>query len=159
MTFPNCSFQCNLLLLQFLPLSVSATHLTCCLGKTKPTNLPNEQSDTHSNLSLVPFFSHLFTLLWKVPSALLVTHPKSATILYLHYYCSSPSHHCACLMAQQVKTPAVQEILDTLVRSLGQEDPFEKELGTHSSIIAWDVPWTEEPGGPQSMGSQRVRHN
>ena len=62
-------------------------------------------------------------------------------------------------MAQQVKTPAVQKILDTLVRSLGQEDPLEKEMGTHSNIIAWDVPWTEEPGGLQSMGSQRVRHN
>ena len=44
------------------------------------------------------------------------------------------------------------------VLSLGQEDPLEKEIGTHSSILAWEIPWTEEPGGLQSMGSQRVRH-
>ena len=42
------------------------------------------------------------------------------------------------------------------VRSLGQEDPLEKEMATHSSILAWRIPWTEEPGGLQSMGLQRV---
>ena len=52
--------------------------------------------------------------------------------------------------------PAVQE---TRVRSLGQEDPLEKEMATHSSILAWKVPWTEEPGGLQSMGSQRAGHD
>ena len=52
--------------------------------------------------------------------------------------------------------PAVQE---TKVRSLGQEDPLEKEMATHSSILAWRVPWAEEPDGLQSMGSQRVGHN
>ena len=45
---------------------------------------------------------------------------------------------------------------ETRVRSLGQEDPLEKEMGTHSSILAWKISWTEEPGGLQSMGSQRV---
>ena len=55
-----------------------------------------------------------------------------------------------------VKTlPAVQE---TLVWSLGQEDPLEKGVATHSSILAWRIPWTEEPGRLQSMGSQRVGH-
>ena len=49
--------------------------------------------------------------------------------------------------------PAMQE---TWVLSLGQEDPLEKGLATHSSILAWRIPWTEEPGGLQSMGSQRV---
>ena len=48
------------------------------------------------------------------------------------------------------KLPAVWE---TWVRSLGQEDPLEKEMATHSSIFAWKIPWTEEPGGLQSMGS------
>ena len=48
---------------------------------------------------------------------------------------------------------------ETRVRSLSQEDPLEKEMATHSSIIAWRTPWTEEPGGSQSMGSQRVGHN
>ena len=48
---------------------------------------------------------------------------------------------------------------ETLVRSLGGEDPLEKEMATHSSILAWEIPWTEEPGGLQSMGLQRVRHD
>ena len=52
--------------------------------------------------------------------------------------------------------PAMQE---TWVRSLGQEDPLEKEMATHSSILAWRIPWTEEPGGLQSTGSQRVGHD
>ena len=46
---------------------------------------------------------------------------------------------------------------ETQVQSLGWEDPLEKEMATHSSILAWKIPWTEEPGGLQSMGSQRVR--
>ena len=45
------------------------------------------------------------------------------------------------------------------VQSLGQENPLEKEMATHSSILAWRIPWTEEPGEPQSMGSQSVRHD
>ena len=52
--------------------------------------------------------------------------------------------------------PAMQE---TRVRSLGWEDPLEKEMATHSSVLAWRIPWTEEPRGLQSTGSQRVRHN
>ena len=61
------------------------------------------------------------------------------------------------LVAQLVKNqPAVQE---TRVRSLVQEDPLEKEMATHSSILAWRVPWREEPGRLQSMGSQRVGHD
>ena len=47
---------------------------------------------------------------------------------------------------------------ETWVQSLGQEDPLEQEMATHSSILAGIIPWTEEPGGLQSMGSQRVRH-
>ena len=60
-------------------------------------------------------------------------------------------------MAQIVKIlPAMQE---TQVQSLGQEDTLEKEMATHSSILAWRIPWTEEPGRLQSLGSQRVRHD
>ena len=60
-------------------------------------------------------------------------------------------------MAQTVKRlPATWE---TRVRSLGREDPLEKEMATHSSTLAWKIPWTEEPGRLQSMGSQRVGHN
>ena len=45
------------------------------------------------------------------------------------------------------------------IQPLGQEDPLEEEIATHSSILAWEIPWTEEPAGLQSMGLQRVRHN
>ena len=63
----------------------------------------------------------------------------------------------AFLVAQIIKLlPAMQE---TRVRSLGQEDLLEKEMATHSSILAWRIPWTEEPGGLQSMESQRVGHD
>ena len=48
---------------------------------------------------------------------------------------------------------------ETRVQSLGQEDPLEKGMTAHSSILDWRIPWTEEPGGPQSMGSQRVGHD
>ena len=54
---------------------------------------------------------------------------------------------------------AMQETQETQVQSLGQEDPLEEEMATHSSILAWKIPWTEEPGRLQSMGSQRVRHD
>ena len=58
------------------------------------------------------------------------------------------------MVAQTVKClPAVRE---TRVRSLGWEDPLEKEMETHSSTLAWKIPWTEEPGSLQSIGSQRV---
>ena len=61
------------------------------------------------------------------------------------------------LVAQMVKNlPAMQE---TRVLSLGWEDSLEKGMAIHSSILAWRIPWREEPGGPQSMGSQRVGHN
>ena len=63
----------------------------------------------------------------------------------------------ASLAYQLVKNlPAVRE---TWVRSLGWEDPLEKGMATHSSILAWRIPWTEKPGGLQSMGSQRVGHD
>ena len=52
--------------------------------------------------------------------------------------------------------PAIQE---TQVRFLGQKDPLEKEMATHSSILAWRIPWTEEPGGLRSTGSQRVGYD
>ena len=61
------------------------------------------------------------------------------------------------LVAQAVKhPPAMQE---AWVQSLSGEDPLEKEMATHSSILAWRIPWIEEPGGSQSMELQRVRHD
>ena len=83
----------------------------------------------------------------------------------MHAFCNWEArlsyHHlsfkCNHTLAQMVKNlPAVQE---TWVWSLGWEDPLEKEMATHSSILAWKIPRTEEPGGLQSMGSQRVRRD
>ena len=61
------------------------------------------------------------------------------------------------MVAQTVKNlPAIRE---TQVRSLGWEDPLEKEIASHSSILPWRIPWTEEPGGLQSIGLQKVGHD
>ena len=60
-------------------------------------------------------------------------------------------------MAQPIKNlPAVQERQEKQVQSLGREDPLEEEMATHSSILAWKIPWTEEPGGLQAKGLKRV---
>ena len=66
-------------------------------------------------------------------------------------------HYVLPKVAQTVKRlPAMQK---TRVQSLGWEEPLEKEMAAHSSTLAWKIPWTEEPGRLQSMGSQRVRHD
>ena len=67
------------------------------------------------------------------------------------------SHFRTSLVAQMVKH--LPTMWETLVRSLGQEDPLEKEMAIHSSTLVWEIPWTENPGGLQSMGSQRVGHD
>ena len=67
------------------------------------------------------------------------------------------SGEVASLMAQMVKNlPAMWE---TWILSMGQEDPLEKGIATHSRILAWRIPWTEEPGGLRAMGLQRVGHD
>ena len=63
----------------------------------------------------------------------------------------------ASLLAQSVKNLSAMQ--ETQVQSLGQEDPLEEGMAAHSSILACEIPWTEEPGGLQSMGSQRVKHD
>ena len=64
---------------------------------------------------------------------------------------------CTSLVAQMVKR--LPTMWETRVQSLSGEDPLEKEMATHSSTLAWKIPWTEEPGRIQSMGLQRVGHN
>ena len=74
-------------------------------------------------------------------------------VCYKRGPCNSGVLRVVSLVAQMVKyLPAMRE---TGVRSLGQEDPMEREMATHSSTLAWKIPWTEEPGRSQSMGSQR----
>ena len=79
--------------------------------------------------------------------------------IYYLKMCSFYIHthtHTHIKMAFLAAQPAIQE---TWVRSLGQEDPLGKGMATDSSILAWRIPWTQKPGGLQSMGSQRVRHD
>ena len=84
--------------------------------------------------------------------SLLQHHSSKASILQ----CSAPGAG-ASLVAQRLKRlPPMRE---TRIRSLGQEDPLEKEMATHSSILAWRIPWMEKPSRLQSMGSQRVGHD
>ena len=66
-------------------------------------------------------------------------------------------YSCASFVAQLIKN--LPAMWDTSVQSLGGEEPLEKGMATHSSILAWKIPWIEEPGGLQSMGLQRVRHD
>ena len=63
-------------------------------------------------------------------------------------------------MAQTVKNPpAMRQMQETWVQSLGREGPLEEGMATHCSVLAWRIPWAEEPGGPQSVGSQRIGHD
>ena len=94
----------------------------------------------------------VYTLKWDCRCGF---HLLLANIKFTFY--SSPPLARASLVAQMVKNlPAMQQ---TRVPSLGQEDPLEEEIATHSSILAWRIPWIEEPDRLQSMGSQRVKHN
>ena len=83
--------------------------------------------------------------------------PGSSTVIAFLYLEAVYSELWASLVAQRLKRlPAMWE---TWVRSLGREDPLEKEMATHSSILAWRIPWVEEPGGLQSTGSKRIGHD
>ena len=74
--------------------------------------------------------------------------------------CTKTTITRACLTAQWVKNPpAMQKTQETQVQYLGWEDPLEEEMTTHFRILAWEIPWTEEPGRLQPKGSQRVRHD
>ena len=74
----------------------------------------------------------------------------------LQFYFKLKYSCCASQVAEWWRILLKQETQETQVQSLNWEDPLEKEMATHSSILAWRIPWTEEPGGLQSMGSQRV---
>ena len=98
-----------------------------------------------------------FTIATKRIKYLGINLPKETKELYTENQKTLMKEIWASLLAQLVKNlPAVQE---TYVRSLGWEDPLEKEVATHSSILAWKISWTEESGGLQSMGLERVGHD
>ena len=62
-------------------------------------------------------------------------------------------------MGKNLPANQMQEMQEMQVPSLGQENPLEQEMATYFSVLAWKIPWTEEPGGLQTMGSQRITHN
>ena len=114
--------------------------------------------------SLIPslVFSHsLCKCKFLICSIYLLPEKNLGTLLTRHicwwWICSFCLRKAASLVAQRLKRlPAMRE---TWVRSLGWEDPLEKEMATHSSILAWRIPWTEEPGGLQFTGSKRVGYD
>ena len=93
----------------------------------------------------------------KSHSPLLVWERRTPLQMGIYVTFSKGNLHPALLVAQTVKR--LSTMLETRVQSLGREDPLEKEIAIHSSTIAWKIPWTEEPGRLQSMGSQRVGHD
>ena len=106
--------------------------------------------------------THSSILVWRIPrnvqstGSLRVGQNQATVTLTFRLRCGC-IHVWASLVAQMVKNlPALQE---TWVQSLGQEDPLEKEMAAHSSALAWRIPWTEESGAPQSVGSQRAGHD
>ena len=133
--------------------------------RSETLGLPSVQSDCSWPLPpfyLVTFSNHAYNsanfFLSRTPYA-------ERSVCELLSYCTisawrSKGELCllwGSLLAQTVKSlPAVRE---TWARSLGGEDPLEKEMATHSNILAWRIPWTEEPGRLWSMGSQRVGHD
>ena len=93
---------------------------------------------------------------WKQCQTLFLGAPKSLQMVIAAMKLKD-AYSLTSLVAQMVKR--LSTMLETRVRSLGQEDPLEKEMAIHSSTIAWKIPWTEELGRLQSMGSQRVGHD
>ena len=72
---------------------------------------------------------------------------------------TASTHRASQVVPVVKRSLAMQETKETQVQSLGREDPLEKEMAAHSSVLAWRIPWTEGPGGLQCMGSQRVGHD
>ena len=99
-----------------------------------------------------------FNILWKWNIGHLSSRPKEISIEYqckkisIKYQCKVPS-----LVAQMVKNPPA--MWETSVWSLGWDNPLEEEMATHSSILAWEIPWTEEPGKVQSIVLQKIVHD
>ena len=143
-----------------------ASGLRCCF-LTLPPLSPHPLPFLISNCLYLPFptlekemATHSSTLAWRIPwreepgrlqsmGSQRVRHDRATFHFHFQSWASQVAQMVNCL-------PAMWE---TWVRSLGQEDPLEKEMATHSSTLAWEVPWMEEPGRLHSMGLQRVRQD
>ena len=103
-------------------------------------------------------FLHIFP--WVYRPLLFISKLYSTAWTYSLFMHSTTEGYGASQLAQWLKNPpAMRETQEMPVQSLGEEGPLEKGMATHSSILAWKISWTEEPGGLQSIGSQRVRHD
>ena len=100
---------------------------------------------------ILRFWCHIYTVYpltnFIIVILVLLSFDLHTSIIFTHHH-----YNISSLMAQMVQNPSA-------IWSLGREDPLEKEMATHSSILAWKIPWTEEPGGLQSLGLQRVGHD
>ena len=105
----------------------------------------------------MPKFQRVLVPLWKTPSESVFKETNPNQYLLMSLFKHTFEGKTTSLVVQMVKNPP--ETWETWVPSLGWEDPLEKEMTTHSSILVWRIPWTEEPGGLKSMGSQSVWHN
>ena len=111
-------------------------------------NLPDSSCPLVQVLAFLHIQLRNFSLCLQVQMTVLSLSPCIFTSLPLNRH---PSLGLAYLVVQIVKNPPAMQ--ETWVRSLDWEEPLEKEMATHCSILAWEIPWTEEPGGLQSMGS------
>ena len=120
--------------------------------------IQSRQNVSTTRTPVLPFYKH--------PTPTFPSFPPFLSSSFLELFISaaqqsdSATHLGASQVALVVKNlPASAETQETQLRSLGREDPLEEEMATHSSIRAWEIPQTEEPGGLQSVGPQRVRHD
>ena len=111
-------------------------------------------------LSCVQLFVTLWTVACYAPLSMEFSRQEYWIVLAGEVFTTEPPEKPSTSSLVQIfscyQSPAMQE---AQVQFLGQEDSLEKGMATHSSILAWRIPWTEEPGGLQSMGSQRIRHD
>ena len=121
---------------------------------------PWNSSDQNTGVGSLSLFRWIFPTQGSRPPALqedsLPAEPQGKQLTLLVFFQGLTLGRTS-LVAQMVKRLSTMQ--ETQVGSHGQEDPLEKEMAAHSSTIAWKIPWTEEPGRLQSMGSQRVRHD
>ena len=147
----------------------------CPCGDRIPIILPKRSNQVISNLNRLgapssissPYFVEGLRLTWETfsndhfPLAILSSgFPNSSAVKNsLQSTGSQRVRHDWVTELNWKNSPAMQEMQETQLPSLGWEDPLEEGMVTHSSILAWEIPWAEEPGGLQSMGSQRVGHD
>ena len=159
----SCTISQSLLKLMSIASKVPSNHLIFCHHLLLPpsifpsirvnTHLDKKKSQKNSNREEVLSTWSRASTLKTIANIILILHNEMLNDILLRSRRGFPS-------GSAVKNPpAMQKMQERQVRSLGQEDPLEECMATHSSILAWRIPWTEEPSRLQSVGLLRVRHN